>query len=983
MQRAPFGLALVLALFLGVPVLAADEPEPCDCHALTAWTTKDGLPSGNIMSMAQDRQGFLWLGMNGGGLVRFDGFQFSPWGAGGEPELPGNFIPALLSARDGSLWVGFGHSPGLQRVALVSRILDGRITTYTANDGLPGGIVAAIREDRQGTIWVAGSHGLAAFEGGRWRQAGQAEGIPEVDSFSLYVDRQGTLWVGTSAGVYTRKDGAAAFERYDATLTSVQSFAEDDAGRLWITGNQSVRTLPQPRGPAAQSAKLTGVAGAQLLHDGHGTIWLAALGAGLFQISPARTGATPHVERYNYEEHFNGPARSLFLDTEQNIWVGMRGGGLLRLSRTPVETDVPLDGLTNDGVRGLAATADGSVWVATGHSLNQFLNGTRRTYELEEPASIHAARNGDLWVASAEGIRRFANGRFDRLDLGDDARYQRTTSFTFDADGDLWLCNNDQGLFMWRNRVLTRFDEAPQVARRPCTYLLSDTQGRMWIGFTSGGIAVFERGAFRLYGPGEGLAEGSVAALHQTKNGAIWVAAAGGITRIQNGQLTTVSRRNGLPDKVVPSIVEDDEGSIWLGVESGASLIRFSATEMDEVASDPSHQLIYRVYDRSDGLQGPVLHLHRPTAVKARDGRLWFVSGRGVAVIDLRDLQAPPRAALPRIENVVVDGKEHPLQSGLRLSPRTQTLQIDYAALSLSSSSKLRFRYQLEGHNRSWVEAGGERRVSYTNLPPGSYRFRVTATSDGLWRGPEAVLGFVVLPPFYKTYWFSGLCLAGGLGLLWTFQRLRLRAVRNEYALILAERARVSRDIHDTLLQSLGAFNLQLEVVARQLGSSQPSATGTIQHLRSQVAECIQEARRSIWDLRSPRLEAHDLVEAFRRMASDAAPVTVEVTTHGRVRRCAPHVEDQLLKIGQEAIGNAIRHGHATRVDVTLDYRRGALALHISDNGCGFDPEAHVEAIDGHWGLKNMRERAENIGGRLGIISRPGSGTSIELLAPL
>jgi signal transduction histidine kinase/ligand-binding sensor domain-containing protein len=844
--------------------------------------------------------------------------------------------------------------------------------------------VTAIVEDRQGTIWVAGSHGLAAFSGGRWRQWGAADGLPEMDAFSVYVDRQGSLWVGTSGGVYRRRDGALAFERADPALSSVQSFAEDEAGNLWIADdNAGVRILPRAGRPPGQPAGVPNVVGPQLLYDGHGTVWFAALGAGLFRITPSRTGAAVHVERYNYEGHFNGPARSLFLDSEQNIWVGMRGGGLLRLSRTPIETNVPLEGVTNDGVRGLAATSDGSVWVATGHSLNHFFNGKRRTYAFEEVASLHASTNGDLWIASADGIQRFDGGRFERLDLGDDARYQRTTSFTFDARGDLWLCNNDQGLFMWRNGAVTRFDDAPQVARRPCTYLLSDSQGRMWIGFTSGGVAVFERGAFRVYDSDDGLAEGSVAALYQTKNGAVWVAAAGGVTRIQNGQLTTLSRRNGLPGKVVPSIVEDNEGAMWLGVESGANLIRFSAAEMDEVASNPSHQLVYRLYDRSDGLQGPVLHLHRPTAVKARDGRLWFVSGRGVAVIDLRDLQGPPRAALPRIQGLVVDGTNHALSESLRFSPRPQTMQIDYAALSLSSSSKLRFRYQLEGYDRSWVEAGNERRVSYTNLPPGVYRFRVTATSDGTWRGPEAVLGFVVLPPFYKTYWFAALCLTGCLAMLWAVQRLRLRAVRNEYALILAERARVSRDIHDTLLQSLGAFNLQLEVVARQLGNAQPSASDTVQHLRGQMAECIQEARRSIWDLRSPRLEAHDLVEAFRQLARDASPVAVEITTHGRVRRFAPHVEDQLLKIGQEAIGNAIRHGQATRVDVTLDYRRRALALHISDNGCGFDPEAHAEASNGHWGLKNMRDRAEDIGGRLGIISRPGHGTSIQLLAPL
>src|SRR6185436_3008614 len=173
--------------------------------------------------MAQDRQGFLWLGMNGAGLVRFDGFEFSSWGSAGEPALPGTFIPALLGARDGSLWVGFGHSPGVQHGGVVSRIKNGRVTTYFVNDGLPGGAVSAIREDRHGTIWVAGSSGLAAFDGRRWRQFGRAEGIPDIDATALFEDRDGALWLGTSAGVYKRPGGKTAFELYVKTLTSVQS----------------------------------------------------------------------------------------------------------------------------------------------------------------------------------------------------------------------------------------------------------------------------------------------------------------------------------------------------------------------------------------------------------------------------------------------------------------------------------------------------------------------------------------------------------------------------------------------------------------------------------------------------------------------------------------------------------------------------------------------------------------------------------------
>ena len=318
--------------------------------------------------------------------------------------------------------------------------------------------------------------------------------------------------------------------------------------------------------------------------------------------------------------------------------------------------------------------------------------------------------------------------------------------------------------------------------------------------------------------------------------------------------------------------------------------------------------------------------------------------------------------------------------------PRTLTLQIDYGALSLSSASKLRFRYMLEGLTAEWVEAGARRQVSYTNLPPGNYRFRLEAASDGNWTANQVNWNFIVLPPFYRTYWFYGLSLALAVLVFWTCWWLRLRSVRNEFALVIAERTRVSRDIHDTLLQSLGAFTLQLEVVARQLDPSQRSAREQLQHLRRQVSQCIQEARRSVWALRSPRLEAHDLVEAFRQMASDAmtaVPAKISVNASGRPRRCAPHVEEQLLRIGQEAISNAIRHGEAAEIDITLEYSGTFVSLSIADNGRGFVVENRSQAPAGHWGLENMRERAVEVGGRFGITSDPGTGTVIRAVVPL
>jgi signal transduction histidine kinase/ligand-binding sensor domain-containing protein len=981
--RAPgvWACAATLALVLSWPfrLEAADPPEPCNCYALTAWTIKDGLPVGNVLAITQDLDGYLWLGMNGSGLVRFDGFQFVVWNPSGDVALPGAFIPALVGSRDGSLWVGYDDASG------VSQIRNGQVRNYSARDGLSVRAVAAMLEDSHGTLWVGGRGGLVAFHGNTWQPLGQDQGLPDLDVYSLYEDRQGVLWMGSSAGVFRQLVGENKFELHDARSKSVHSFAQDASGAMWVSDSRMIiRNLDEAKTmDVARSVRLPG-SGGHLLRDEHDNLWVAALGEGLFRVHRIPATGRPLIERVNYERKFTGAARSLFQDRDKNIWVGLRAGGLLRVSEATFNTDIPLAGLTNDGVRALAASADGSIWVATGHSLNRFSGRGRTTYAFDQTVALHADKTGGLWAATARGIGRFTDGRFTPLPIRGIVRPESTLSFTETPDG-LWLCSNDQGLFRWRNGVLTQFDDAPAVARRPCDFVYADSRGRVWVGFTAGGVAVYERDHFHFYSHGDGLASGSIQAIYEDRSGSIWIDTVAGLTRISEGHLTTVGSRNGLPDKLVPSIVEDADGYLWLGVDSASSVVRLNPEEVDKVAANPSHQIHYTLYGESDGLQGPLLSLSRPTAVRRSDGTLWFVSGLGVAVIDPHRLPERRKPPSMRIDRVLVDGKElTPLQQ-LALPGRMRTLQIDYAALGLSAASKLRFRYMLEGLSGDWVEAGTRRQISYTNLRPGSYRFRVDATGDGVRDGTGATWEFTVRAPFYRTYWFFGLCAVGAGVALWALWLLRLRAVRNEFALVIAERARVSRDIHDTLLQSLGAFNLQLEVVARQLDS--PRASDALQYLRRQVGECIRDARRSVWELRSPRLEAQDLPEAFQQMANNmmpAAHATIDIVVNGKARRCSPDVEEHLLRIGQEAINNALRHGRADEIRVKLDYRRHSVSLSISDNGCGFALKDDDETTtDGHWGLKNMKERADALRGRLGITSDPGRGTVIETIVPL
>jgi signal transduction histidine kinase len=373
--------------------------------------------------------------------------------------------------------------------------------------------------------------------------------------------------------------------------------------------------------------------------------------------------------------------------------------------------------------------------------------------------------------------------------------------------------------------------------------------------------------------------------------------------------------------------------------------------------------------------------------VRGGDGRLWVATGLGMTVIDPSSLPRSRRPAPPRIEGITADGRRIAPARGLALPSRTSTLRIDYGTISLSSSSKLRFRYMLEGLDDEWVYAGGAREATYSNVPSGDYRFRVSTTANGEWT-EAARWEFSVAPPFYRTREFAVSTVLGLVLVLAAAWWLRLRAVRNQYALVFAERARVSREIHDTLLQSLAAIGVELETIATQLEPSQAPARDGLRRLRRQVGHCLREARESILELRNNSMKPRALVDLLRELAEHTTKnkgIHTEFSVSGRLRACSGDADVQLLRIAQEAVANAVKHGRATFIHITLQFEKDGVRLTIADNGCGFVPEERDPAPKSgeHLGLLTMRERAARLRGRLALISNPGVGTTIEAAVPL
>ena len=954
----------------------AHASEPADAeYAITAWASDNGGLPGDVFAIAQDAAGYLWLGTRAG-VVRFDGNRFSLWPTTPADErLPDGPVYALIGASDGSLWVGFGAGYG------IARILQGEVTRYLPADGAPSAI-AALLEDRRGSIWAAARGGLFRFSGGSWQAVGEEGDVTSAQAFSLHEDSAGAIWVASAAGVYRLQDDA--IELVDGTARQVESLAEDGAGAVWITDNDrfvrrvGTKETPLP-GPGVR-----GPAGAwRILRDSSDQIWVATWASLMRMASPEE--ARPVIEKVPYEHRMAGSPRALFEDRDGNIWVGMRGG-LLRLSRTSIRALSSLDGLTNQGVRMVAAGPEGGVWVAADYALNRFRGSSHTAYNIARIMALHADRDG-LWISTPEKFGRFVDGELVPIDVPGTFHPRRVLAMTTDPQGTLWLCSSLDGPMSWDGARLDRLETHDEVFNRPCNSIYADRKGRVWVGFSEGGIAVVDRGTISTFGEKDGLAGGAVLAILEDSRGAIWLSTPAGVTRYTGDVFFALPRQDAPLDDIVPVLVEDDEGYLWVGVNSGAGIVRFHPRQVDDLANGSSRYLEYAYFDETDGMQeGSQSWQAGVGGVRAADGRLWVATGAGLAIIDPRRLPASRRPLPPRVESITIDGRPSDVLTSGIVPAGASTVGIEYGSVHLSSASKLRYRYRLEGIDEDWRSAGGVRSATYERLPPGDYRFRVSATDSGRWTD-DSILAFRVAPPFYRTAQFMVLALGAASLLLVTAWWLRLRAVQRQYSLVFAERARVSREIHDTLLQSLAAIGVELETIASQMDPSQRDLRGDLTRLRRLVGHSLRDARDSILELRRSPMQRRALADSLRAVVDDLRSrrhVPIELNVSGRAYATAADVDAQVIRIAQEAVNNSLKHSAASRVDVTLAYDADGLVLRVVDDGCGFDRQGFGPSLElgDHLGLLTMQERAERVGGRITIDSRPGAGTAVQFTLP-
>ena len=987
----------ILALTIGLVCLASSTPAEALTRELTlqqlrhtSWGAKEGAPAGSIYSIAQTRDGYLWL--SDGTLSRFDGLKFVPIDLPRDPRLGSMRITSLAARGSGGLWIGFNNGAGLLK--------DGNLTVYTARDGFPSGSVNGFAEEDDGTAWAGTTGGLARLDGAQWRPIGADWKYPvgRATIRSVMVDSEGTVWATSPGKVMFLPKGQKAFQELKLPLTDQVELAESPSGSIWLEdqlGLRFLRKISNASGRTASSSRGP-------LFDRDGALWsVRSFTTGVYRIPhPERFEDGRNVVEKDVPEAFTekdglsaNQGSTLLEDREGNVWSGM-GQGLNRFSNPTlvrlVMPPLPEGQNFSPPSETLAAADDGGLWIID--SLQPLLNlqdgRVVRHAELTALNSAIRANDGSVWFAGPGKLWHFKDGKFTRTALPAGTDDFQVQALAQDASGALWASIQAHGMFKLSDGKWTAEPVLPASPKLSVVSMTSGGEGGIWAGYIDNQIAALGDDGWHVYGKQDGIEIGHVAALF-ARGSHVWAGGEYGLARFDKTRFRTVLPSVDRLFDSITGIVETKAGDLWLNGRAG--IVRVSSREIERSVADSSHRVAADVYGTLDGLQGTSLRIRPlPTAIEGTDGRLWFSTSAGFFSIDPARIARNPVPPQLTIESLDVDGKSYRPSAGLTLPKLAQTVRFDYVGLSLTMAQKIRYRYKLDGFDTAWQEAGAGRQALYTNLKPGRYKFHViAANNDGVWSEQGATLDLVLPPAFVQTGWFIAICLGGAGGLIALLIRFRVKQVsdrmRSRVEARLAERERIARELHDTLLQSTQGLILKFQAVANGIARNDP-AQKMMEQALERADEVMVEGRDRVMDLRVPSHMWGDLQQAFATACEELArnsAIAFLISTDGAPRALNAKVREEVYAIGREALLNALRHANAKSIRLKTIYGKRAFQVCIRDDGIGIeDAILNAGGRLGHWGLKGMHERAASIGGSLLVERLHDGGTLIEISVP-
>jgi signal transduction histidine kinase/ligand-binding sensor domain-containing protein len=976
------------------------------------WQAEDGLPDNRVVGLAQTADGYLWVATQGG-VVRFDGVRFQRVSLDRSLGLIAGTMRALMLDRTGRVWLAKEEGDTLF-------CFDGaQVRMLTADQGLPKNETQrSMALDGRGDLWVTYSSGkvIRCNPDGKLDAFTTKDGLPKGDDICwLASGRDGTLWFAKGGRVGVFRNGR--FNVLENFGSPALRIAAAHSGGIWICAGQQILKFDEGVETVELGEIIPDEAGDRssfepsvLLEDRDGAVWVGTVAAGLFRCD---SNAVAKVELSN-------PAiLSLAEDREGNLWAGTRGG-LNRVHRRLTSMIKPADGLPFQGVQSVCQDATGALWLVGENGV--LVRGQGTNWIVQSPSGglvpthvtcAAADTNGSVWIGTwGGGLYQWAGGKFKDLGLQADLHQKSPRSLLVTHTGDLWIAaDSPDVLYRLRGGKLQSF--ALPSGHRFIRALAEDASGNLWAG-ASDGLLVCVTGD-DLVDETARSSSLSIRCLHGAANGDLWIGYAGaGVGRLRNGSITRFSTDQGLPNDYVAQILTDDRGSVWFAGNQGIFQVR--ERDFDDVASGLASRVWPVVYGRGEGLAGLQASFDFcPDSLRSPGDRLFFsmLSGLAEVRLDYARLNYQPPNVF--IERITADEQTFPAyqdfslassankaapmglgspgdEGGLRLPPGLQQVQFEFTALSFVAPENVQFRYQLEGLDKNWVDAGTRRVASYTHPPPGRYHFKVIAcNNDGIWNKTGDTLAVTFEPYFWQTLWFKFTVTLGafavlcGMVVLVLRRRHRLVVERLEHQRALElERTRIARDLHDDLGVGLTEIGL-LGDLAGASGELPPAGRERLEEITGRARMLAASLDEIVWAINPANDTSQSLVDYF-------FPYAQKLLGHAGIR-CRLEVIEPLpagnlnaegrhefFHAYKEALNNIIRHSGATQAQVTISAAEGSLLIRIADNGRGLEAAAGKGA---HHGLAGMRERLLRLGGRCEITSRAGNGTTVTFIIPV
>jgi len=948
-----------------------------DQYSVRRWGPENGAPGGMLRAVFQASDGYIWVGSLEG-LARFDGVRFDHFDLTKLVGAQTNGIYCFTESSDGALWIGT-YSSGLVRYQ------QGRFQAFRINDGLSSNTLSSLARRAGGGIWVGTPQGLNYADARGIHRSPLPGGSKSNEIVSLFDDDDATLWVSTSNGLF------------------------HFAGQRWILyGAKEGLELRKPVLSLARDA---------------GGVLRAASEEELWRFDGRRFCAEPSAIGLQH-------VRVLHRDTSGHVWAGVwNDRGVARIQSGRAEW-LSLGAGTANIVNAMASDQEGNLWLASGQGLVQLRRARYPKYALggdlagSEVDSSTRDRNGDVWFSTQD--HRLINIRNGHLKEFGPFAFETTQISAGNFDG-IFLCLSNGDIARFEGGRIRKLVAAEKIGQAPHV-VVEGGEEDLWIGTQSGLFhATGVRNVMHIR-PVAGLISNKITALAKDRDGSLWVGTDQGLNHLYNGRVDTYTKQNGLSGNSVWSISTAPSGDIWAATIFGATRIRHGKptrftvkdgllapdcldAQMDLGGNIWIHRIdgLDRVsandlanFDAGRARQIHPLHLGSGHGIEAldsvspqfdKDGTLWVVSTGGLLRIDPSHMAENTIAPKVAVASVVVDARPVDLeQSAIHLGPGPRRIDINYSGLSFSSPEQVQFKYRLEWRDSDWTFASGTQRVAtYTDLRAGNYVFRVmAANNDGLWSEQSATVRFSIAPFFYQRPSFFGLCALALAACLWLLFLLRLHIMRQRFEAVLqertAERNRIARELHDTVLQGFSGMLLHLEAIANQMPDDALQLKRRLRDLMTRTENYLEDARLSIMELRASSTQGSSIADRLRKMLSDQAiraGLPLEFKLAGMAPPVPDAVSDALIRIGSEALSNVVLHAQAKGVTVSLEFQKRSLALEIADDGRGFDSSTLGNLAGTHFGIMGMRERAREIGGELEIDSKAGSGTRVRIRLPL